>query len=402
MSSVAKEIKKDDRAGYVIPGKMARGANAALSLIAVFIVIVILVYSIYSLLYTYQIYNDSYLDSEIIDLHPTFSGGDTDNRLTFRELLAINEDTTSWVTIDGTKIDYPVMQGEDDYEYVNKNVYGDFELSGSIFLSARNAKDYSDPYNLLFGHHIYNGGMFGDVMKYKDADFFKENTTGILYLPDATYSIKLYACVECSAYDENIFYAAKEMEEMGDFQKWVRENATHYRDIGITADDKIIALTTCENATTDGRCAVVGRLDRIAMVEQGFDEETDQSKTDTAEGLAKKDSKKLSWKYFFRKPDTYYYLIIIFVFLLSLLTIGLMQKDEALNLDITDEDKQTVENKLAKKRRKIHRILCTVSIVVGAGCVYLGQSIYEEICAIVSISTISFLGLAEYIRQKKS
>ena len=126
-----------------------------------------------------------------MNLKPVYSENDTDNRATFRELLAINEDTTSWITLDDTLIDYPVMQGENDYEYVNKNIYGDFELSGSIFISAKNASDYSDPYNLLFGHHISNGAMFGDVMKYKNKDYFNQHSTGILYLPEATYSVNI-------------------------------------------------------------------------------------------------------------------------------------------------------------------------------------------------------------------
>ncbi|MBR1622574.1 MAG: class B sortase [Pseudobutyrivibrio sp.] len=351
MSSAVKSIDKDNhRAEFAFSGNVARGGNTVLSLIAVFIVIVLTAYAAYSLLYTYQVYNDAFLDSEIIDLRPTFSGDSTDNRATFKELLAINEDTTSWVTIDGTLIDYPVMQGEDDYEYVNKNVYGDFELSGSIFLSAGNSKDFSDPYNLLYGHHIANGGMFGDVMKYTSEAFFNKNSTGILYLPDATYSITIYACVECSAYDDNIFYGAKDQTEMADFQAWVKENATHYRDIGVTENDKIIALTTCENATTDGRCAIVGRLDKIATVEQSFEDDTEVAET-TADGNVDGNAAAnvITTRDYVVKAPNYYYLIIIGVFLISLLIIGLMQQDGYISPSMTENEILAVEKKSSKK-----------------------------------------------------
>ena len=57
--------------------------------------------------------------------------------------MAINKDVAGWITIDDTHIDYPVVQGKDDMEYINKDVYGEFSLSGSIFLSCMNKKDFS-------------------------------------------------------------------------------------------------------------------------------------------------------------------------------------------------------------------------------------------------------------------
>lgn len=53
-------------------------------------------------------------------------------------------------------------------EYINKDVYGEFSLSGSIFLSCMNKKDFSDNYNLVYGHHMANGGMFGDVVSFTE------------------------------------------------------------------------------------------------------------------------------------------------------------------------------------------------------------------------------------------
>lgn len=50
--------------------------------------------------------------------------------------MAINKDVAGWITIDDTHIDYPVVQGKDDMEYINKDVYGEFSLSGSIFYPA--------------------------------------------------------------------------------------------------------------------------------------------------------------------------------------------------------------------------------------------------------------------------
>ena len=81
-------------------------------------------------------------------------GNPEEARLSLQELIALNPDVRAWITIDGTHIDYPMTQGKDDMEYVNKDAKGDFALSGAIFLSAQNKPDFSDPYMLTYGLSI--------------------------------------------------------------------------------------------------------------------------------------------------------------------------------------------------------------------------------------------------------
>ena len=68
---------------------------------------------------------------------------------TLAELQAQNPDVCGWLTLDDTHIDYPVVQGADNLEYVNKAADGSFSLSGAGFLSAANRADFSDAYTLF-------------------------------------------------------------------------------------------------------------------------------------------------------------------------------------------------------------------------------------------------------------
>ena len=83
--------------------------------------------------------------------------------------------------------------------HAGKDVYGNFALSGSIFLSSANQPDFTDPYNLIYGHHMSNGAMFGDVVEFTDEAYFTAHETGTLYLPEETRSITIFACVEAEA-----------------------------------------------------------------------------------------------------------------------------------------------------------------------------------------------------------
>lgn len=87
-------------------------------------------------------------------------------------LQELSEDAVAWLTVDNTKIDYPVMQGKNNDEYINKDPFGNFSLSGSIFLDSRNSADFSDPYSILYGHHMEYGAMFGALDDFKRKKLF--------------------------------------------------------------------------------------------------------------------------------------------------------------------------------------------------------------------------------------
>ena len=169
----------------------------------------------------------------------------------------------AWIKIKGTNIDYPVVQGKDDMEYVNKNVYGEFELSGSIFLSCLNKDDFSDPYNLLYGHHMKNGGMFADVVDFTNKKYFDNHKTGTLYLPEHTWKIRFFACMKVSASDAKMYHPdGYRRENLKDLLEYIKEHATQYRECDVSEADSLIALSTCSEAETNGRVILVGVFDK--------------------------------------------------------------------------------------------------------------------------------------------
>lgn len=240
-----------------ILGTCAHIGNKIISGITILLMLLLFVYGTYSLWDLYRIYHQTTLSDELKALKPT---GGASSRQSFEELWKINPDVVAWITIDDTHIDYPMVQGKDDMEYVNKDLYGNFSMSGAIFLSAENKRDFSDPYNLTFGHYLNNGGMYGDIEKFLDESYFNDHLTGTLYLPDKTYRIELYAVVSCDAYNSQIYNVPRICETMDEFQEYVRSVAQPYRDIEISDSDKIIALSTCGYSVTNGRNIALGRL----------------------------------------------------------------------------------------------------------------------------------------------
>lgn len=236
----------------------ARAGNRILSIIAGILILLMLSYGVYSLWDTYKIYADSFADEELLKFRPADDGGDNP---TLEDLKKKNPDVKAWLQVPETNIDYPVVQGQDDMEYINKNVYGEFELSGAIFLSCLNKDDFSDSYNLIYGHNMKNGGMFADVVDFINKKYFDEHKKGKLYLTNETKKIQFFACMKVTASDTKIYHPDGYWKEnLDDLLIYIREHAVQYRDLNVTKEDSLIALSTCSEAETNGRVVLIGKF----------------------------------------------------------------------------------------------------------------------------------------------
>lgn len=242
-----------------VASRIARVADRILNWMLYLVLLLALALCCYAMWDTLRIYADSTVDETLLQYKPEDNAGLTSPSL--EELAAINPDVRAWLTIDDTPIDYPVLQGEDNMEYVNTDVYGDFLLSGSIFLDAANAPDFSDRYSLLYGHHMENEAMFGVLDRFLEQDFFAEHTSGQLYLAGTRYRIELFAALETDAYDKMVFAASVQSEQdQTERLAYIKEQADQYREIGVTASDRILAMSTCAGSFTNARTILFGRL----------------------------------------------------------------------------------------------------------------------------------------------
>ena len=115
--------------------RIAQAGNQILNIIVMGIILFLFLYGGYSLWDTYMSAKSAFLSDDLLSYKPQPGEGANPS---LEDLMAINKDVAGWITIDDTHIDYPVVQGKDDMEYINKDVYGEFSLSGSIFLSCMN------------------------------------------------------------------------------------------------------------------------------------------------------------------------------------------------------------------------------------------------------------------------
>lgn len=235
------------------------------------IFLLLMLYGCYALWDTNQIYRAA--DHRQFSMYKP-PAADGEDALSFDELRNINPDVFSWLTVYGTNIDYPVVQGADNEIYVNTNVMGEFSLSGNLFLDSTNERDFSDHNSIIYGHHMEKNAMFGDLDKFMDETYFSERMYGDLYYDGKHHGLEFFAFLEADVYDTAVYYPGVPEELEQTYLDGILEKAKYTRDTAVTAEDQLILLSTCVATSTNGRHILVGRLTDETFINT-LDQETE-------------------------------------------------------------------------------------------------------------------------------
>lgn len=242
-------------AAYRFGKKAVRAAHSVVNFTALVLAVVLVGIGCYALWDAEQIYNAA--DAQAYALYkPSVE----DEGASFEELQRVNEDVFSWLTVYGTHIDYPVLQGKDNMQYVSLDAKGDYAGTGSIFLDSSNNRDFSDFNSILYGHHMEREAMFGEIERFSDKTFFDERRYGNLYYDGKDHGLEFFAFLHTNADDTSVFSSAVSETMQQSYLEGLLTKARHTRDIRVTTEDRIVLLSTCSAESTHGRDILIGRI----------------------------------------------------------------------------------------------------------------------------------------------
>ena len=183
----------------------------------------------------------------------------------FLELYQKNPDLAGWLTIPGTRIDYPVMYSPDEPErYLHANFEVSYSFAGLPFLDA--ACDPESGNRIIYAHNMLDGSMFRTLLKYQQKDFWQRNPVisfNTLYEEQEYEVVAAFYDKVYKKSDTNFkfyqFYDTSDQSSFDEAMAYYREHALY--DTGVTAQcgDELITLVTCAYQTENGRFVVVGR-----------------------------------------------------------------------------------------------------------------------------------------------
>ena len=184
-------------------------------------------------------------------------------------LREVNPDVVGWIRVPGTKIDYPVVQGEDNDYYLKHTWQGNANTVGSIFMDFNASPDLADFNTLIYGHNMRSGAMFATLRSYRQQTFFEAHPYVYLLVENGAFRFEVFSAyraeLDAAAYGQSF----KQRETREKFL----QDAVEQSDIetGITPGirDRILTLSTCTGSGHETRWVVHARLKMVQVLFAG-------------------------------------------------------------------------------------------------------------------------------------
>lgn len=258
---MAEENKKKHHRGR----RKKKGGSNIVSNIILVIAIVVFAVSAYKLYGIFSEYNKGDKEyQKIQDLVINTEKKDDTKEETFsvdfEKLLEMNSDVVGWIRFDEpSEINYPVVQGRDNEEYLKRTFEANTNKLGTLFVDVNNPGDFSGRNTFIYGHNMKNGSMFAQLLKYKDDSFYKEHPYFYIYTPDGkvrTYEIFSAGVVKDTSDSYIMDYADDAAFQT--YIDYINQQSAYPTSAEVTTASKIVSLSTCTNVRDDERFLVHG------------------------------------------------------------------------------------------------------------------------------------------------
>lgn len=180
----------------------------------------------------------------------------------FDALMDINADVVGWIYSEGTPINYPIVQGKDNDEYLRHTIRGEYNNAGSIFLDYRNASDFSTVFNVIYGHNLYTQEMFGSLLQYKKDGYFQDHSTLWLLTPHGDYKLHVIAGFTLKASSPLYEFDMTE-EGIGNFLAQALTKSDFTPPVDDTPIENFMVLSTCSYEYDGARYILVTQMEAM-------------------------------------------------------------------------------------------------------------------------------------------
>lgn len=195
-------------------------------------------------------------------------------------LRAVNPDIVAWIYIPDSPVNYPVVQGQDNQEYLHKAFDGStgwLASAGTIFLDSNNASG-----SALYGHHMNDGSMFASLSDWQNNDEFNSHRDIYLLTPQGNYRLKTFAMVKTTGTDALVQTTFSSEESYRSYiqDKLDRSVVTQEGDVlGASDITQSMLFSTCEYSQADGRAVLFAAVVETTVANDLYVESTTQGTT---------------------------------------------------------------------------------------------------------------------------
>ncbi len=179
----------------------------------------------------------------------------------YSQLKSINEDFVAWLYFPYFEISYPVVQETEINEYLKKTFDGTRNNAGCLFTDILSNADFCGMHDIIFGHNMRNGSMFGKLKKLsqtEDRSLIKDNPYIYVYTEKAVFKYEIFAYYVTNV-GSDAYSVVTNDDEYDDFQKYISTNTVYDMpaDLDLSTRPSILTLSTCSGRSGSGRRFVI-------------------------------------------------------------------------------------------------------------------------------------------------
>lgn len=179
----------------------------------------------------------------------------------FSSLQEINKDTVGWLTVNNTKIDYPVVQAKDNDYYLKRDFYQNKNRHGWVFMDYRNNPDELNENTIIYAHNLANQTMFGTLRYALNSYWYKKSANQVITFntPNANMKFQIFSIYTVPTTNDYLDVTFPGSTEFQAYIDLVKGRSIYDFNISVSTDDKILTLSTCASGN-DKRLVVHAKL----------------------------------------------------------------------------------------------------------------------------------------------
>lgn len=165
----------------------------------------------------------------------------------FQNLLKENQETVSWITVNGTNINYPVVQHSDNEYYLTHSFDGSENSAGWIFLDYRNNIENTEKNTIIYGHSRENGTMFGSLKNIISNDWYNNSQNYVIKMstPKENTLWQVFSVYKTPYTNDYIQTKFSHDSEFLNFINMIKNRSIYDFKTNVGENDKVLTLSTC-------------------------------------------------------------------------------------------------------------------------------------------------------------
>ena len=165
----------------------------------------------------------------------------------FEELINDNSDTVGWIQVNGTNINYPIVQTTNNEYYLTRAFDKSYNDAGWVFMDYRNNAEDFNKNTIIYAHSRLDKTMFGSLKNILRSGWLDNSDNYVIKLstPYENTLWQVFSVYHLPTTSDYLKVNFTSDSDYNDFLNMISSRTAYNFGTSVNTDDKILTLSTC-------------------------------------------------------------------------------------------------------------------------------------------------------------